>query len=103
MSNVDQVQKSRFHCPNCFARIYDRREPHICEQKRLTGARQINIVISTEGYGVQEGEYFSDRLAWDEMLGQIVGLTHPSIGKAYYAMLTAEEWEERERKWRNRE
>jgi hypothetical protein len=27
-------------------------------------------------------------LAWDEMLGQIVALTHPSIGKPHYPMLT---------------
>lgn len=36
-------------------------------------------------------------LAWDEMLGQIVALTHPSIGKPHYPMLTDAQAAERER------
>lgn len=100
--NTDRIRRNRFHCPICFARIYDRSEPHICEQKRLTGARQINIVISEEGFLVQEGDRFADRLTWDEMLGELVALTHPSLGRAHYAMLTAEEWEKREARWRTK-
>ena len=99
MSNVDQIQKTRFHCPICFARIYDRSEPHICEQKRLTGARQINIVISTEGYTVQEGDKFAEQLSWDEMIGTVIDLCHPKLGKATYAMKTQKEWDEQARQW----
>lgn len=31
-------------------------------------------------------------LAWDEFLGQIVALTHPSIGRPHYRMQTPEAW-----------
>lgn len=32
-------------------------------------------------------------LGWDEMLGQIVALTHPEIGRPHYRMQTPEAWQ----------
>ena len=54
------------------------------------------------GYTVHEGDRFCDRLAWDEMLGTVAELTHPSIGKARYRMETAEQHAERQRAHRER-
>lgn len=34
-----------------------------------------------------------DGLSWDEMLGQIAGLTHPKIRAPHYNMRTPEEWQ----------
>lgn len=58
--------------------------------------------ISGSDYTVQEGEAICDRLCWDEMLGTIAELTHPKIGQARYRMETAEQREERQRKFNER-
>lgn len=58
----------------------------------MSPARSITIYcVGGNDYTVQEGEAICDRLCWDEMLGTIAELTHPSIGKARYRMQTAEE------------
>ena len=49
------------------------------------------------GWCVRVGEEYSDSLCWDEMLGQIVSLTHPDIEQPRYGMLTAEGWQQRRR------
>lgn len=35
-------------------------------------------------------------LAFEEMVGQVIELTHPSIGSARFRMLTPEQWQEQE-------
>lgn len=35
-------------------------------------------------------------LAFEEMIGQVIELTHPSIGRARFRMLTPEQWQEQE-------
>lgn len=32
-------------------------------------------------------------LGWDEMLGQVVSMTHPSVGRPQYRMQTQEQWD----------
>lgn len=50
-------------------------------------------IEKVEGYyTVRQGDRYADGLGWDEMLGTICELTHPSIGRARYRMATAEEW-----------
>lgn len=51
-----------------------------------------------KGWTVIVGRTSCPHLGWDEMLGQIVALTHQSIGKPHYPMLTDAEHEERERR-----
>lgn len=41
-----------------------------------------------------------DGLAFDEMLGQVVSLTHPQLGRAQYQMLTPEDWATRRERFR---
>lgn len=54
--------------------------------------RTITIIVKDSGgFDVFEGERYCDHLCWDEMLGTIVELTHPSIGKSHYPMLLPEE------------
>jgi len=68
---------------------------HNCLQKLLKGARQITIAVTeNNAFTVSEGEYFADGLTFDEMLGQVVELLHPDIAKPRYRMMTAEEWNE---------
>ena len=45
-------------------------------------------IICREGndFDVQEGERIAPKLCWDEMLGTIAELTHPSINRARYRM-----------------
>jgi hypothetical protein len=94
-----ETEKMKY-CPFCFQSVAPG-VVHICFQKRLVGARQINITITdNDGFTVQEGEHFADRLNFDEMLGQVVHLAHPAIRKSHYAMLTAREWIEQEARWR---
>jgi hypothetical protein len=103
MPNVDEIRKVKVFCPNCLERIYDGNQMHLCGQKRLIGARQINITISdTDGFVVQEGNRFIDKLGWGEMLEVIIGLTHSDLNKRvpYGPMMTYSDWEERERPWR---
>ncbi len=68
--------------------------------------RTITIEIVDDGgsgdYTVREGDRYCDHLCWDEMLGQVVELTHPKIGVERYPMLTAEEHAERERQHQER-
>lgn len=64
--------------------------------------RSIHIHIETtesgrKKYAVREGDKYHDELTWDEMLGQVVHLSHPSIGEPRYDMLTAEQWKSRDR------
>jgi hypothetical protein len=66
---------------------------HEC-YKLLKGGRQITIDKTEEGYTVIEGEYFADRLTFDEMLGQVVELMHPVIGKPRYRMMTLAQWKQ---------
>jgi hypothetical protein len=55
--------------------------------------RQITITFENDkGFAVTEAGRTADRLAWDEMLGQIAALTHSQIGKGHYQMLTVEEY-----------
>lgn len=61
-------------------------------------SRTITITIDDSGFKVQEGDRYHDRLTWDEMLGLVVSITHPQLGKAQYRMATAEEWAEWERR-----
>lgn len=57
--------------------------------------RTIIIEITKDkGYIVREGDLFHDQLCWDEMLGQVVSLTHPQLGKERYQMRTSAEWAE---------
>lgn len=53
---------------------------------------------------VREGDRFCDRLAWDEMIGAIVELTHRRLGPGHvrYGMLTREQHDERERALKER-
>jgi len=45
-----------------------------------------------------------DGLGFDEMLGQLVSITHPQLGKPHYRMQTEEQWAaERERSRLERE
>jgi len=68
--------------------------------------RTITIEIADEGgsgdYTVREGDRYCDRLCWDEMLAQVVELTHPQIGHARYRMETAEQHAAHERAHRVR-
>jgi len=55
--------------------------------------RTITIEIDDQGYTVREGDRYHDGLCWDEMLGQVVELTHRKLGEARYPMMTAEQWD----------
>ena len=65
----------------------------------LDPIRTITITFNFNGDGptpfvVAEGEKNSGELCWDEMLGQVVELTHPGIKHSpRYAMKTDAEWE----------
>ena len=53
------------------------------------------IIITTDGqneFTVHIGERYSDKMAWEEMLGQVAELTHPDIDRGRFRMLTADEW-----------
>lgn len=56
--------------------------------------RTITIIVEDGpcGFDIFEGDRHTDRLAWDEMLGQIAAMTHPKIGAGHYPMKTPEEW-----------
>lgn len=102
MANVDEIRKVKVFCPNCLERIYDTTQMHLCGQKRLIGARQINITITdTDGFLVSEGNRYINQLSWGEMLEVVIGLTHSGLNKRvpYGPMMTHEEWEEAERRW----
>ncbi|WP_431068166.1 hypothetical protein [Ralstonia holmesii] len=63
--------------------------------------RQIVITFNNDrGYAVTESGRTVDRLAWDEMLGQVAQLTHPQLGKPRYTMLTPEEYHAQEDKYK---
>lgn len=53
------------------------------------------ITISIEPAGkcfvVTQGDRSADGLAWDEMIGQVIELTHPKISAAHYPMMTQAE------------
>jgi len=64
--------------------------------KELKPQRTITIIINDHGYTVQEGDLYHDELCWDEMLGTVVEMTHPAIGRPRYQMMTTQGWQ----KWR---
>lgn len=43
------------------------------------------------GFVVTQGDRTCDGLGWDEMIGQVIGLTHPKISSAHYRMMTPAE------------
>ena len=44
-----------------------------------------------------------DGLSWDEMIGQVIELTHPKLGQPHYRMQTPAEWDsEREQRRQGR-
>lgn len=53
------------------------------------------ITISNEAgennFMVTQGDRFADLLNWDEMICQVIELTHPKIGKGRYQMRTEAE------------
>lgn len=53
--------------------------------------KQITIWADESGYNVVQVDRLADRLGWDEMIGQVIHLTHPSIRRARYPMLTEAE------------
>lgn len=53
--------------------------------------RQITITIDQKGFHVTERGLTSDRLCWDEMLGQIAALTHPRLSTPQYSMRSPEQ------------
>jgi hypothetical protein len=89
-------------CPKCFQHVTSG-VMHYCGQKLLTGGRQIIIsIVDGHGYAVTEGDLYTNELTFDEMLGQVVNLCHPNLRQPHYQMLTAEEWLEREKRWREK-
>lgn len=63
----------------------------------MMATRTITIVMHDGNwFDVFEGEAYVDRLCWDEMLGEIAQLTHPSIGVSRYQMKTPDQRAERE-------
>lgn len=69
---------------------------HFCH-KQLKGSRQIIINCEPDGsFEVVEEDRTTGRLCFDEMLGQVVRLAHPSIPKSSgYPMLTVNQWKAR--------
>lgn len=63
---------------------------------------EITITKGEHGWTVAAGFAYTPNLCWDEMIGQVVHLTHPKIGDARYQMLTAEQHAERERSFAQR-
>ncbi|GMG89630.1 hypothetical protein Cmtc_08500 [Cupriavidus sp. TKC] len=62
--------------------------------------RQITITFDNDkGFAVTENGRTADRLAWDEMLGQVAQMTHPKINEGRYRMLTIEEYQAQEDKF----
>lgn len=62
--------------------------------------RQITITFDNgKGFAVTENGLTADRLAWDEMLGQVAQLTHPKVNEAHFRMLTVEEYTAHEDKY----
>jgi hypothetical protein len=50
---------------------------------------------------IDEHGRMCDGLGFDEMLGQVVSMTHPKLGTPQYRMQTPEQWaEERERRFK---
>jgi hypothetical protein len=60
--------------------------------------REVVVYQTAHGYTVREGEHYANELCFDEMLGQLVELLHPDIGRPRYRMETAQEWQE----WKER-
>jgi hypothetical protein len=59
--------------------------------------RQITITFDNgKGFSVTEAGRTADRLAWDEMLGQVANLTHPKLNTPHYTMLTVDQYEKQE-------
>lgn len=63
--------------------------------------KKLTIEIDTDANAFdvsdEQGRH-TDLLAFDEMLGQVVSLCHPSLGEPLYAMRTPQEWIQ----WRER-
>jgi hypothetical protein len=66
--------------------------------------RTITIVIHEDEfshwYDVFEGEYYSDRMAFEEMIGQVISLAHPEIKRPRFRMETPDEHYERRERWK---
>lgn len=62
----------------------------------MSATARITLALVDGGWTVTQGDKFVDHLCWDEMLGQVVHLTHPQILRERYPMLTAGEHEQRE-------
>ncbi len=63
------------------------------------------VIISQPEPGhwtVAVGDRYCEHLCWDEMLGQVVHITHPQLGEPRYPMLTAAEHAERRRRMEER-
>jgi hypothetical protein len=57
-----------------------------------TTTRTITIIVrSSNDFDVHEGERYSGRLCWEELLGQIATMTHPLINAPRFRMDTPEE------------
>lgn len=52
-------------------------------------------------FTVRVGDRYADQLCWDEMLAQVVHLTHPGLGdmRERFPMLTAQQHDDRRRTW----
>ncbi|MEK7945753.1 hypothetical protein WKR98_13435 [Pigmentiphaga sp. YJ18] len=59
--------------------------------------RSITIRFDSERntYQVEEGGRLCPELTWEEMLGQLVEITHPRLGTGRFSMLTPEEHDAR--------
>lgn len=64
----------------------------------ITNTTEDGWTVTLTAPGMSRAEELrTPHLGWDEMLGQIVALTHPSIGKPHYPMLTDAQEAERQR------
>lgn len=63
----------------------------------INAPRSITLIVrGPNDFDVFEGERYSERMTWDEMLGQIASLTHALINGPRYPMKSPAEREERE-------
>lgn len=59
---------------------------------RRTITIEIHDTVWAGNFTVREGDRFTDRLCWEELLGQIATLTHPDIRKPRFSMITDDLW-----------
>lgn len=60
----------------------------------------ITIEKGDYGFTVRQGDRYADEIAFDEMLGLVVSLTYPTLGRTPFTnwMRTEEEWKQ----WREK-